>query len=206
MTRDPTNRPSSTSSVGAEHWVEAYADVLYRYAMGRVGQNHLAEDLVQETLLAALQARQSFRGDSQQRTWLIGILRHKIVDHFRSTVTRHEVQAEDDSGGDVMDSWFDEKGRWRRPPTPWKAEGEQLLEKGEFWEVFRQCMENLPERPRQVFALRVMDERETDEICKELKITATNLWVILHRARALLRACLEKHWFSEGNADSDVNR
>lgn len=203
MTSDPFSRPSTTDGVGPECWVDAYADVLYRYAMGRVGQNHLAEDLVQETLLAALQAQQSFRGDSQQRTWLIGILRHKIVDHFRAAATRHEVQAEDDSGGDVMDSWFDEKGRWRSLPRQWSVDGPQLLENQEFWDVFHQCMKNLPDRPRQVFALRVMDEREADEICKELKITATNIWVVLHRARALLRACLEKHWF---DADKDVNR
>ena len=189
-----------TQQTGPERWVDAYADVLYRYAFSRVRQQHLAEDLVQDTLLAALQGQRTFRGDSQEQTWLIGILRHKVLDHFRSARTRHETQlSNNEDGSDILESWFDNKGRWLKPPGEWQLEADQLLENQEFWAVFHQCMDNLPDRPRQVFALRVMNEQETDEICKELKITATNIWVILHRARALLRACLEKHWFSDGN-------
>jgi len=199
MASTPAEHPNHENHAAPEQWVDVYADVLYRYALARVGRADLAEDLVQETLLAALEARQTFRGDSQQRTWLIGILRHKILDHFRSAATRLETQPHDDSGGQVLDSWFDQNGRWRKPPTQWKADDQQLLEDQEFWNVFNECMKNLPNRPREVFALRVMDDQETDAICKELKITPTNLWVILHRARALLRACLEKHWFGESD-------
>jgi len=187
-----------TAATGPEQWVDAYADVLYRYAVSRVGRPHLAEDLVQDTLLAAIQAQRSFRGDSQERTWLIGILRHKVLDHFRSAKTRRETQLgqDDDGGGDVFDSWFNEKGGWKAPPGQWTPDGQQLLESHEFWGVFHDCMTNLPDRPRQVFTMKVMDDQASAEVCKELKITSTNLWVVLHRARALLRACLEKHWFT----------
>lgn len=186
-----------STSTGPEQWVDAYADALYRYAVSRVGQSDLAEDLVQETLLAAMQARRSFRGDSQERTWLIGILRHKVLDHFRTVGTRREIQpGEDADGGDVLDAWFDAKGGWKRPPGRWEPDGEQLLRNREFWAVFHDCMANLPDRPRQVFTMKVMDDQQSAEVCKELNITSTNLWVILHRARALLRGCLEKHWFT----------
>lgn len=168
-----------------------------------MGQSHLAEDLVQDTLLAAMQARRSFRGDSQERTWLIGILRHKVLDHFRSAQTRRETHlGQDEDGGDIFDSWFNEKGGWKQPPGRWEPDGEQLLESQEFWAVFHDCMTGLPDRPRQVFTMKVMDDQESVEVCKELKITSTNLWVVLHRARALLRACLEKHWFTGNGKDA----
>jgi len=193
-----------TAGTGPEQWVDAYADVLYRYAVSRVGRSHLAEDLVQDTLLAAMQARRSFRGDAQERTWLIGILRHKVLDHFRSAKTRRETQLgrDDDDGGDVFDAWFNEKGGWKQPPGRWTPDGQQLLESQEFWGVFHDCMTNLPDRPRQVFTMKVMGDQASTEVCKELKITSTNLWVVLHRARALLRACLEKHWFAGDGQDA----
>lgn len=185
-----------STSTDPQQWVDNYADVLYRYAVSRVGQLHLAEDLVQDTLLAAMQAKRTFRGDSQEQTWLIGILRHKVLDHFRSAQTRRETQLGNEEGGNVIDSWFNDNGRWKKPPGRWEPDGQQLLENREFWAVFHDCMTNLPERPRHVFAMKVMEGQESPEICKELKITPTNLWVVLHRARALLRACLEKHWFT----------
>lgn len=201
LTMSDSDHPVSTEP---DQWVDAYADVLYRYAISRVGRSHLAEDLVQDTLLAAIQARSSFRSDSQERTWLIGILRHKVLDHFRSAKSRRETQLGEHDGGDIFDSWFDEKGRWKQPPGRWEPNGEQLLESREFWSAFHDCMVDLPDRPRQVFAMKVMDDHESADICKELKITSTNLWVTLHRARALLRACLEKHWFADDNK-SDGN-
>lgn len=189
---------SASGSTPPGKWVEKYADVLYRYAISRVGREHLAEDLVQDTLLAAMQSQSTFRGDSQEQTWLIGILRHKVLDHFRSVQTQRETSvSQDDDGARLLDHLFDEKGRWRKPPGDWQVDGHQLMENAEFWGIFRQCMDRLPERPRQVFASRVMDEKNTDEICKELSISSTNLWVILHRARALLRTCLEMHWFGQ---------
>lgn len=194
----------NTSATTPERWVEAYADSLYRYAVSRVGQSHLAEDLVQDTLLAAMQARLTFRGDSQERTWLIGILRHKVLDHFRAAKTRREARfGQDEDGGDILDSWFNEKGGWKKPPGRWEPDGAQLLESQEFWAAFHDCMEGLPDRPRQVFAMKVMDDRESGEVCKELEITSTNLWVVLHRARALLRACLEKNWFTDDRHAAD---
>jgi len=192
-----TSTPDVEVMSGPERWVNSYSDALYHYAISRVGDPNTAEDLVQDTLLAAIQSRRSFRGDSHERTWLIGILRHKVLDHFRAVKRRHEVSigAGDECDGGI-DAWFNAKGGWKQPPSKWSVQSDQLLENKEFWGVFEQCLKEMPDRPRQVFAMKVVDDQDTEAVCKELDITPTNLWVVLHRARALLRDCLEKHWFA----------
>jgi len=182
---------------GPEQWVQAYADSLYRYAISRVGDPNTAEDLVQDTLLAAIQKQQTFRGNSHERTWLIGILRHKVLDHFRAVKRRQEVSTStnDESEGG-LDAWFNAKGGWKQPPGKWSVQSDTLMENKEFWRVFHQCLDDLPDRPRQVFAMKVVEDQDSEAVCKELGITPTNLWVILHRARATLRGCLEKRWFA----------
>lgn len=182
---------------GPEQWVQAYADSLYRYAISRVGDPNTAEDLVQDTLLAAIQSQRSFRGDAHERTWLTGILRHKVLDHFRAVKRRHEVQigAGDECDGG-MDAWFNERGGWKHRPGQWGVQSDQLMENKEFWRVFHQCLDDLPDRPREVFARKVVEDQDSETVCKELGITPTNLWVVLHRARATLRDCLEKRWFA----------
>lgn len=191
------DHPSSTDQTRPEQWVQTHADVLYRYALSRVGQSHLAEDLVQETLVAAMHSRRSFRGDSTERTWLIGILRHKLLDHFRAGRSRVSARFhEHDDGEDGLETLFDAKGNWKQPPQSWAPDASQGLENREFWAVFHNCMTALPLRARKAFTMKVLDDLASEDICKELNITTTNLWVVLHRARALLRVCLEKHWFS----------
>jgi len=188
----------------SDQWVAVHADTLYRYAVSRVGDPSVAEDLVQDSLLAALEGRRSFRGDSQERTWLIGILRHKVVDHFRAVGRRREtplpLSGDDDSAADAL---FDGKGRWRSPPRTWELDGGQLLERREFWQVFHDCLRGLPDRPREAFTLRVVDQRNAGEVCGILGMTATNLWVALHRARTGLRQCLEGRWFTDTRPPRD---
>lgn len=198
----PAAGPKPGAEPRPEAWVEVHGDVLFRYAAARVRDDAAAEDLVQETLLAALEAREGFRGDSSERTWLIGILRHKIVDHLRRMARDPLVAGEGlDAPGEGIESMFKQDGTWARPPGAWGADPAALAEREEFWAVLRACLKALPNRLGQVFALRMMDAADPQEVCKALDVSATNLWVMLHRARARLRACLETHWFGGGDPE-----
>lgn len=173
-------------------WVDVHGDALYRYALPRVGDAARAEDLVQETFLAALGARGSFAGKSSERTWLVAILRRKIVDHFRHVERRqaHEVP------GSEVEAMFNRAGKWSQEPRQWPGDPVDAAQNREFWAVFQGCVSKLPEALAQTFLLREIDEIGADDLCKLLAITSSNLWTRLHRARLLLRRCLEDHWFS----------
>ncbi len=186
-----------SAEVDPSRWVQAHGDALYRYALLRVRRPEVAEDLVQETLLAAMHAKGRFEGQSAERTWLIGILRNKLMDRLRA----RSRGAEDADQSDWLEDFFDEKGNWRRPPHRRVIGTEGLLEQEEFWEVFDRCLDELSPRAREAFARRVMEQEETSEICKALGVTATNLYVILYRARTQLRHCLMLNWFNEDLPD-----
>lgn len=180
--------------IDPEGWLERHGDVLYRYALARLRDAAAAEEAVQETLVAALQAREGFRGEAQERTWLTGILRHKIVDHLRRRCRELPLPA-DAEGDAVCDAMFASDGHWRRKPGGWDADPAALAESREFWEVFRVCREALPARQAALFTLRTLEDADPEDLCKEFGVSATNLWVLLHRARTRLRACLEERWF-----------
>jgi RNA polymerase sigma-70 factor (ECF subfamily) len=179
-----------------EQWVDAYGDYLYRYAMSRTQDPMMAEELVQEAFLAALRSRTTFEGRSSERTWLTGILKHKIIDAFRR---RNREQSMDDSESmsNAFDGLFKESGSWKHGPSRWKADPESMMERKDFWAVFYQCLEALSRRLAKAFTLREMEGLSTEEICKVLNVTATNCWVMLYRARMSLRRCLETNWFSD---------
>jgi RNA polymerase sigma-70 factor (ECF subfamily) len=178
----------------AERWVDQHGDCLYRYALLRLRAPDLAADVVQETFLEALEALDSFAGRSSERTWLIGILRHKILDHFRKSGREHAVFG--DAPIDVaVESGFDQRGRWKTVPEAWREEPSRTLETREFWEVFGRCLSRLPARLADAFFLREVDGLKADEVQALLGITQANLWARLHRARTLLRGCLEIGWF-----------
>lgn len=200
---DHRDQTSDSHGVGdPATWVDKYGDVLFRYALLRVRERATAEDVVQETFLAAFKSKSQFQGGSEVCTWLIGILRHKISDHFRKN--GREVQADcSDDADPLIDSWFDEKGTWLKPPKMWDVNPAELVERQEFWRVLQSCMENLPDRIAEAFSLRVMNDTQADEVCEILGITATNLWVLLHRARSRLRACLEEKWFGRQTGESE---
>jgi len=176
-------------------WVDQHGDFLFRFALCRVRDRTVAEDLVQETFLAALHARKNFSRRSAERTWFVGILKHKIVDHVRRQFREQPVSSIN-SSGEMGEYPFDKKGGWQVKPVNWSSNPSESLEKKEFWEVFRHCLESLPQRLGTVFSLREMDKLPTDEICEALKITPGNLGVLLYRARMGLRRCLEINWFS----------
>ncbi len=179
-----------------EQWVDEHGDALYRFALSRLQNPSAAEDVVQETFLAALKARKQFSGRSPERTWLIGILKHKIVDLVRKESRERPAEEIDDLPSDA-DLLFDPAGRWRTGPLEWQVHPEKILERKEFRAVLQRCLSNLPKRLRDAFFLREMEDQSSEEICKVLAITPTNLWVVLYRARTRLQNCLNKNWFSD---------
>lgn len=201
-----TTQTAGTAS-DPETWVDRYGDYLYRFAITRVRNSSTAEELVQETLIAALQARGRFAGKSSERSWLTGILKHKIIDHFRRLAREQPVE-DVEAWTRELEEPFDGNGHWRvaegEGPVDWGTNASSALEQKEFFGVLQQCLSKLPARIASVFALREIEEQETEEICKTLNISPTNLWVILHRARVQLRQCLEIHWFGQkaGKAQS----
>jgi len=182
----------------ASAWLDEYGDVLYRYAHSRVGHREVAEDLVQDALLAALQSRARFQGHATVRTWLLSILRHKIVDHLRRVV-KPQSTAEGDSVArpePLRARYFSAQGLWKKKIASWKAP-DQALEDREFWEVLDGCVSQLPRSLSAAFVLRELEGVDTNELRRILHLSEGNLRVRLHRARLLLRECLEKHWFAE---------
>jgi len=175
-------------------WVDAHGDALFRYAWIRVRDRSLAEDMVQEALLAAFRGRDSFSGRSAERTWLVGILKHKIADHFRRKA-REGLQDEPFLQENLGRGPFDESGHWAPGPADWGTDPADLARQAEFLEHLRRCLSDLPASQASAFTLREVDGMGTGEICKILEVSETNLWVILHRARMRLRACLETNWF-----------
>jgi RNA polymerase sigma-70 factor (TIGR02943 family) len=189
----------SASSAGSqsipEQWLSRHGDALFRYALLLVADEHRAEDLVQETLLAALEGRGRYSADASERTWLIAILRHKAIDERRRDRRRDQYLADVDP---VVEGNFNRFGKWRKPPGRWLPKPQSLLESQEFWSVFQTCMRALPARMREAFALRMVEDLDASETCRILEISSDNLWTLLYRARERLRRCLEGKWLTNG--------
>ena len=180
-------------------WLEEHGNHLLRYAYSRVRNTHVAEELVQETFIAALKGRQRFSGLSSERTWFIGILRHKIIDYFRKS-SRERAVADIEALPDPEEHHYSQSGRWATSPEAWTGDPEKAAENSNFWRVLKDCIAGLPRNLADAFVLREVQGLDSDEVCKILDITPNNLWVRLHRARAQLRGSLEKRWY--GNQDS----
>jgi len=184
--------PSSPSD-----WLDRHGDYLYRYALLRVRDTSAAEDLLQETLLAALHSHNRFVGRSSERTWLVGILIHKIIDHYRNVsrareIWKDEMQLQDYNPFETAGQWA---GHWRADlaPTAWQLDSD-TLEKKEFWESLNRCLSELPPRMAMAFTLREIDGLSSEEVCDVLNVSQNNLGVMLHRARLKLRSSLEAEW------------
>ena len=173
-------------------WLNDHGDYLYRFALARLRDPHQAEDVVQETFLAAIKSP-NFAEQSSPRTWLTGILKHKIIDVMRKgirEVAASDLMADEDAS---MDEFFDDTGHWAEKPLAWDIPHEALEQK-QFLGVLQNCVDKLPAKLAAMFMLRDVQETDNEEICKELNITATNAWVMLYRARMSVRKCLEIHW------------
>lgn len=173
--------------------VQALRPQLLRFARTQLRNDAWAEDAVSETLLAALEKPLSYAGQSQLKTWLVGILKHKVIDQLRRHAREATVLDADD-GADLDELLFEADGHWREAPKDW-GDPEHALRERQFFDVLEACIEHLPGVQGRVFMMREWLELGSEEICKQLSITTTNLWVLLHRARLRLRDCLQQGWF-----------
>jgi RNA polymerase sigma-70 factor (ECF subfamily) len=199
----------------ADSFVDAlvrHRSYLKRYAYSRLRHKNAVEDVVQETLMAAVEGQSRFKGESAPLTWLVGILKHKIVDWERREarnpcrVTAPAWVATDPDYVETPDALFDADGQWVNPPCPW-PNPEQSFENAKFWEMLEGCLADLPPATARAFYLREIEGLETSEICTELGISESNCWVMLHRARMTLREKIERRWFTKADSPAaDVSR
>ncbi len=171
--------------------VKAYTKDLSNYAIAKVHQKEIAEDLVQDTFLSAYQSYENYKGKSNEKTWLLAILKHKIADHYRLKYKQHTEVA-----SDFVDKFFNENHRWKPEyrPTNWGDEKE-LLDDPEFSKALNDCLEKLPQKWSSAVQLKFLEEHDSKTICSKLEITTSNFWQIIHRAKLQLRNCLEFKWF-----------
>lgn len=193
-------------SCNPEIWVDQFSEEFFRFAMYRVKNREVAEDLVQDTFLSGLNSLGKFRRDCPEKSWLYNILRNKIIDHFRKKTNQEikrsssVVETNDDS---FYSQFFRKEGKgadhWTEGASPgnWDTAPDNLMEREEFMRFLILCLSLLPETWEKVFSLKNIEDLSTKEICKELNITSSNLWTIIHRAKLQLRSCLEKRWLGK---------
>lgn len=190
----------------SEALLAEHRPVLFRFALLQLRDNELADDAVQETLLAAWQSSANFAGKSELRTWLISILKRKIADHWRRStrevVTSDFDQIDNDESDADVDEFFMSNGHWNGGPTSWN-DPEAALKQQEFWAIYETCQNNLPPKMAKVFMLRELVGLEAEEVCRETGLSDANYWVTMHRARLRLRECLEIRWFNQSKAKKE---
>ncbi|WP_047246305.1 sigma-70 family RNA polymerase sigma factor [Maribacter thermophilus] len=176
-----------------DNWVDNYADYLYNYAVGRVSNSEVAKDLVSETFLSALKSAKNFKGDAAERTWLIAILKRKVIDYYRkinSNKGKAEVRISYASGTDTDGDWLEEQ-----VADPFSNFENSAIENEELGLAIQKCISKLPKKQALVFNMKTIQGISTDDICNELEINPSNLWVMIHRARTSLMDCLNENWF-----------
>ena len=174
-------------------WVNQYSDELYGYANSRLSDPDLAHDILQEVFFSAFKAMESFKGESSPKTWLYRILKNKIIDYYRSAFHKNQVNE-----SSVGNSDFNENGTWLENIKPQKwNNAEQALETKEFFSILTACTDKLTEQQQIAFKLKYMEGKTSEEICKDLEVTPSNYWVIIHRAKLSLRKCLDQNWFNQ---------
>ena len=186
-----------------QNWVTNYGDYLFSIALMKTNKTEVAEDLVQDTFLSAIKGADSFKGESSEKTWLVRILNNKIIDYYRKKdILKGTSDYLDSTEKSFDEAYFEPNSHseayWRTEAMPdhWKSDADSAINQSEFNKVLEFCMQKLPSRLLPVFTLKYIDENDADTICKELEISSSNYWVIIHRAKLLMRSCLEKHWFS----------
>ena len=179
--------------INPNNWIDLYSDYLFNYTISRVSDREIAQDLVQDTFLAGLKSMKNFKGEASERTWLISILKRKIIDHYRkinSKKGKAEVRITYNSDAESEGDWLEE-----RVADPFDKTAEDTMQNNELGDAIHKCLEKLPSKQAEIFKMKTVLGYETDVICNELNITASNLWVIIHRARTSMASCLEKNWF-----------
>ncbi|MFI0428386.1 sigma-70 family RNA polymerase sigma factor [Mariniflexile sp. HMF6888] len=183
----------SNHQINPNKWIDLYSDYLYNYTISRVSDREVAQDLVQDTFLAALKSMKNFKGEASERTWLISILKRKIIDRYRkinSNKGKAEVRITYNTDSETEGDWLEE-----RVADPFDKTAEDTIQNNELSDAIFNCLSKLPEKQAQVFRMKTIEGYETEVICNELNITASNLWVIIHRARTAMAECLKENWF-----------
>lgn len=176
-----------------EIWVDQHADYLFNYAVARVSDAEIAKDLVQETFMAGLNSSKNFKGDAAERTWLVSILKRKVIDHYRkinSKKGKAEVRMSYSSDSDAEGDWLEQQ-----VADPFSKDGDNVMENEELGMAIQDCMSKLPEKQALVFKMKTIQDMSTEDVCNELGINPSNLWVMIHRARTALMGCLNENWF-----------
>jgi RNA polymerase sigma-70 factor (ECF subfamily) len=195
LTKNPTFSPQTmehTHQLEPNKWVDRYSDYLFNYAVSRISDTEMAKDLVQETFFAGLKSAKNYKGDAAERTWLIAILKRKVIDHYRkinSKKGKAEVR--------MPQSFDEESGNWaeERVADPYSQAGKSHLENEELGLAIQECIAKLPKKQSMVFTMKTIQGISTEDICNELGINPSNLWVMIHRARTALMGCLNQNWF-----------
>lgn len=206
MQAGETRQPDVHGQPDPTVWVDEHGNYLFRYAAVRLRDDNLAEDIVQETLLSAIESAGSYSGKSAERTWLTAILKHKIADHYRKSL--HETPiGPDESDLSAFDRLFTNpqwEDHWNDAfvPSDWGKDPESALRQAEFYSTLEGCMAKLPRRVAGVFVLRELDGYNTDELSRLLDLSANNIWTMMYRARMSLRKCIESNWFSKPSNNS----
>lgn len=180
-----------------ENWVNQFSDELFSWALYKTSSKETAEDLVQETFLAAFHKIDTFQGKSQPKTWLFSILNNKVIDYYRlsAKTTKQTFSISENSSYELSDGLFNETGNWKNNDiNPIWDQEEELLDNPEFNNIMQECMEDLPQKWKYAVTSKYLTDKNADEICQELEITTSNYWQIVHRAKLLLKKCLEMKW------------
>lgn len=187
-------------------WVSNYADYLFSIALMKTNNKEVAEDLVQDTFLSAIKAADAFKGESSEKTWLVRILQNKIIDHYRKKdilkgASEYITQTESGFDENFFEANSHSQAYWKQEAMPmyWKSDADSGMNQAEFNRILEFCIQKLPSKLLPIFVSKYIDEEDSEKICKDYGISPSNFWVIIHRAKLLMRACLEKNWFtSEG--------
>lgn len=183
----------TTHQLHPDTWIDKYADYLFNYAVARVSDSEIAKDLVQETFFAGLKSAKNYKGDAAERTWLIAILKRKVIDHYRkinSNKGKAEVRMNYSSSSDSEGDWLEEQ-----VADPFSTMGSSTLENHELGLAIQECISKLPKKQSLVFTMKTIQGVSTEDICNELGINPSNLWVMIHRARTALMGCLNQNWY-----------
>ncbi len=177
-------------------WVDRYSDYLFRYAYSRLRDSNTAEEVVQETFLAGVRYSEQYSGRGTERSWLLGILKRKIIDSIRLR-DKHAASTPYEDETDLTSRLFDAAGNWKPGGLGWASAPGQQIELSELWDVVKGCLKTLPGGQADVFTLSVIEEMESTDICDQLGISSSNYWVRMHRARLGLAACVGEKWEGE---------
>lgn len=194
------NRPDK-ATLNPDLWLKSYGDYLFSYTLMKVGNKEIAEDIVQDAFVSAIKAKATFNGESSEKTWLVTILKNKIIDYYRKKdVLKQSTQYIAETEDDFSKHFFEKSnGHWLTNTAPkfWTESADFVLTTDEFNKIVHSCIQKMPSKFIPVFTAKFLDEEDSETICKVHGISSSNYWVIIHRAKVLIRSCLEQNWFGD---------